>query len=146
MAVADHYFRKNEDHEKVVVTVERAIEILNTQTRPNSVTEDEWTKRKGQTLGNAYFMGGVLSSFLAHYKQADFMLRKALPFLPPDSPMAAGAYYHLGVSNYRMAEAGDTPRAAESLRYTRLCAAIKSTFQAQAVKNVEAIRTEYNLP
>jgi len=146
IAVADHYFRKDEHHDRVLAASQKVIEILDTKTRPDSVSEDDWTKKKNQTLGNAYFMGGISSSFMSRYERADSMLRKALPYLEADSPMAAGALYHLGVSNYRMAEAGDTPKAADALRFTRLCAAIKSNFQAQAIKNVEAIRSEYNLP
>jgi hypothetical protein len=37
-------------------------------------------------------------------------------------------------------------RAQEAIKYWRRCATIKSNFQAQALKNVEATRIEFNLP
>jgi hypothetical protein len=33
----------------------------------------------------------------------------------------------------------------EALRFNELCAAIKSTYQEQALKNIAAIKSEYNL-
>ena len=59
----------------------------------------------------------------------------------------AATLYHLAMANYRLAEASnDRTRPVDALRFMRRCATIRSPFQEQAVRNVESIKSEYNLP
>jgi hypothetical protein len=59
--------------------------------------------------------------------------------------MLAGAYYHLGCINYRMAEAGERIRVHDAIHYAQLCIAINSAVQHQAMENLKAIKAEYGL-
>ena len=90
-------------------------------------------------------MGGVSSSLTGQFGRADQMLRAALPFVASDAAQQAAVFYFLGLSNYKLADR-DPTRAQEAVRFWRLCGNIRSNFQAQAMKNVEATRSEFNLP
>ena len=59
--------------------------------------------------------------------------------------MLAGAYYHLGYVNYRIAEAGERIRIHDAIRFTQQCIAINSAVQAQATENLKAMKAEYAL-
>jgi hypothetical protein len=54
-------------------------------------------------------------------------------------------FYFLGLSNYKLADR-EPGRAQEAVKFWRRCATIKSNFQLQAMKNVDATRSEFNLP
>jgi len=111
------------------------------------VSEEEWAKKKSQMLGMANYMGGLSSSLNNNFKAADTLLRAALPYIHENETQQATLLYHLGMANYRLAESGgDRSRPVDALKYMRRCAAIKSPFQEQALRNVESIKAEYSLP
>lgn len=145
MALAQHHFRKEDSRDKVVRYTTQLVKVLETRGRPEHIKEEDWVNRKAQLLGMANYMGGVSSSLLNQHGKADTMLRAALPYLKDNQPMLATALYLLGLANYRLAESGARGRAVDALRFTRQCAAIRSTYQEQALKNIEAIKSEYNL-
>lgn len=145
MGVAQHHFRKEDARDKVVQYTTQLVRVLETKPRPEHVKEEEWAAKKAQMLGTANYMGGVSSSLLNQHGKADVMLRAALPYLKDNQPVLAAALYLLGLANYRLAESGVRGRAVDALRFTRQCAAIRSTYQEQALKNIEAIKSEYNL-
>jgi len=145
MALAEHHFRKDDAREKVVTFTTKVIAILQTRQRPETLSESDWENKKSRILGSAYYMGGVSSGLLMTYARADSMLRAALPSLEGNEAGQATALYHLGLANYRLAEKGEASRAADALKFMRRCATIKSAFQEQAIKNVEAIKNEYSL-
>jgi tetratricopeptide (TPR) repeat protein len=144
MDVAEYYFA-HEDHLKVVSNTLHVIEILDKKTRPASVSDEDWQKKKTQMLGSAYYMGGVSSSLSAQHGRADQMLRAAMPYVAGDAMQEAAAFYFLGLSNYKLADR-EPSRAQEAVKFWRRCASIKSNFQAQAMKNIDATRSEFNLP
>jgi tetratricopeptide (TPR) repeat protein len=144
MAVSEYYFAR-EDHPKVVSHTVRVLEALEKKTRPASMSEEEWQKKKTQMLGSANYMGGVSSSLSGQYGRGDQMLRAALPFVAGDATQEAVVFYFLGLSNYKLADR-EAGRAQEAIKFWRRCATIKSNFQVQAMKNVDATRSEYNLP
>ncbi|HBY61875.1 MAG TPA: hypothetical protein DEH78_18810, partial [Solibacterales bacterium] len=63
--------------------------------------------------------------------------------------LKAAALFNLGLANFRMGEAAkgeaQSQRILDALRFNQQCAAIKSPFQAQAAKNVAAIKSQYRL-
>jgi hypothetical protein len=59
--------------------------------------------------------------------------------------MVAGALYHLGYVNYKMAEAGDRVRIHDAVRFTTECSKMTSAVQAQATENLKAMKAEYGL-
>lgn len=145
MAVAEYHFGHEEAREKVIAFSMKAIEVLEKKERPANLGEEDWAKKKAHLLGTAYYMGGVSSSLAGQYGRADQMLRAALPLIAADGTQEATAFYQLGIANYHLADK-DPSRAKEALAYWRRCASIRSSFQAQAIKNVESIRNEFNLP
>jgi tetratricopeptide (TPR) repeat protein len=147
MYLAEFHFHKDGQHEreKVVGLTAKAVETLEKKPRPETENDAEWEKKKPQMLGTAYYMGGVSSSFLNNYAKADLLLRAALPYLK-DQGMEAAALYHLGMANYRLADKGGGPmRSMDALKFMRRCALIRSPFQDLAAKNIETIKTEFNL-
>jgi tetratricopeptide (TPR) repeat protein len=146
MAVVEYHFGKDDARERVIACATRVIEVLAKKPRPDGTSDEDWDRKKSQALGIAYYMGGVSSSLVNSNTRADTMLRTALPSIKENPAMQAAAFYHLGVANYRLADKGGGPRRAmDALKFMRLCAAIKSPFQEQAIKNVESIKVEYNL-
>jgi hypothetical protein len=127
------------------VNTVHAIEVLDKKSKPASLSEEEWQKKKVQMLGTARYMGGVSSSLSGQYGRGDQMLRAALPFVESDAAQQATTFYFLGLSNYKLADR-EPVRAQEAIKFWRRCALIKSNFQAQALKNVDATRSEFNLP
>lgn len=147
MYIAENHFHKENPHEreKVIALTTKAVDILLNKPRPESENEADWDKKKAQVLGLAYYMGGVSSSLNGIYAKADVMLRGALPLMTQPA-MEAAALYHLGMANYRMADKGGGPiRSMDALKFMRRCAAIRSPFQEQAIKNIESIKVEFNL-
>jgi len=145
IGVAQHHFRREDSRDKVLQYTTQLVRVLETKPRPEHVKEEEWAVRKAQMLGMANYMGGVSASLLNQHGKADTMLRAALPYLKDNQTMLAPALYLLGLANYRLAESGVRGRAVDALRFTRQCAAIRSSYQEQALKNIEAIKSEYNL-
>jgi len=147
MAVADYHFHKDAAHDRqvVIANTARVIEVID-RARPQSMSDDEWTRKKFKMLGMAYYMGGMSNSLNSSFAKAEPLLRAALPYLRDNAAEEAATLYHLGMANYRLAEmSGDRNRPVEALKYMRRCAAMKSPYQQQAQKNVEGIKAEYNL-
>ena len=147
MFLAEFHFHKDGAHEreKVISLTAKAIDVLEKKPRPESESEADWEKKKPQMLGTAYYMGGVSSSFLNNFLKTDVWLRAALQYLK-DPGMEAAALYHLGMANYRLADKGGGPmRSMDALKFMRRCALIRSPFQDLAAKNIETIKTEFNL-
>ena len=145
LAAAELHFRKEDARDKVVAYSRQLIDLLDKKGKPENVSEEEWERKKARALGMANYMGGVSSSLLNQLGRADTMLRASLPFLKENPNMEATALYWLGLANYHLAESGSRTRAMDALRFTERCAAIKSPYQAQAIKNIASIKSEYNL-
>lgn len=102
------------------------------------MADADWTKRKNSILlfayttdGEQYFNDGKLA-------QADQELRKAQPFLEDNPAAKPEVLFYLGLANYKM------EKAQEAYNFFKACAALKSPFQAQATKNLTAIKTQYH--
>lgn len=149
LALMEFHSRKDtpKEHQVVIELSTRLIEAAEKTDRPQSINEEAWAKKKAETLGMAYYMGGVASSLNGNFRQADHMLRLALPHIKDNDEQLAALLYHLGMANYRLAESGtDRTRPVDALKYLRRCATIRSPFQEQALRNANGIRAEYNLP
>ncbi len=146
MFIADAHFKKDgpKEREKVIALTAKVIDILEKKPRPDSESEADWNVKKAQVLGTAYYMGGVSSNLNGLFARADVMLRVALPSIKEPVTEAA-VLYHLGMANYKLADKGGPKRSMDALAFMRRCAAIRSPFQEQAMRNVESIKSEYNL-
>ena len=149
LVLAEAHFRKDGPKERQAALgfATQLIEVTEKKDRPAAASEEEWEKKKVQALGVAYYITGMSASMSNNFRQADHMLRLALPAFKDNAGQLAALLYHLGMANYRLAEAGsDRSRPVDALRFMRQCASIRSPFQEQALKNVAGIRAEYNLP
>lgn len=144
LMVATHLMQKRRDPERVIAYSVKLIEVLATKAKPEEVSDVEWDRKKRNMLGTSHWMAGVLSSTLQRYAAADRHLRSALPYLR-NSDMVAGAYYHLGYVNFRLAEGGERIRIHDAIRFTKECISINSAVQYQAMENLKAMKAEYGL-
>lgn len=144
MMVANHLMSKRRDPDKVIAYSNKAVEMLSVEAKPAEMSDAGWDAKKSEMIGVASWMMGLLYSTQEKFAIADRTLRQALPNLK-SSDMIAGALYHLGYVNYRLAEAGERIRIHDAVRFTTECIAINSAVQQQAVENLKSMKAEYNL-
>jgi hypothetical protein len=146
MTVADYNMRLEKDLPKVLATSLRILELLQRKPKPDSLTAEEWEKKKAKFTGWANWMAGVIYGKQARYAVSDRYLRAALPYVLEDTRLLAAAYFYLGYDNYAMAgELGDKSRAIEALKFSKMCAAIDGPYRSLARQNLAALRSEYNV-
>lgn len=139
LAVADYYMRKNSDPEKVITNSAKLIEIMGSKPKPEGVSAEDWEKKKTTILGLAHWMTGVTYSTQNKFSDADKELREALPLIKGNNQLLAGAYFHLGLANFKM------DKILDAIKFNEACTKIKSPFQAQAARNLRAIRSQYRV-
>ncbi len=144
MVMMESYAKRGDNPDRLAFHASRIVEILSSRPRPESIPAAEWEGKKAQYLSSAYYSGGIAASLMNRFATADRMLRAALPYLK-DPALQAAVYYHLGYANYKLAEAGERGRVPDALKFNQLCVTIKSNYQEQALKNIAAIKSEYNL-
>ncbi|MBX9602834.1 MAG: hypothetical protein K2X35_17655 [Bryobacteraceae bacterium] len=144
MVMMENYSKRGDNPDRLAFHASRIIEILSAKPRPESTPAAEWEAKKAQYLFSAYYSGGIAASLMNRFSTADRMLRASLPYLK-DPAVQAAVYYHLGYANYKLAEAGERGRVPDALKFNQLCVTIKSNYQEQALKNIAAIKSEYNL-
>jgi tetratricopeptide (TPR) repeat protein len=149
LVMAEFHFHKDgvKERQTALGYAMRLIDAAEKKARPEAVTEEEWAKKKAQALGTGYYISGMAASLNGGFRQADQMLRLALPHFKDNESQTAALLYHLAMANYRLAEAGnDRSRPVDALRFMRRCASIRGPYQDQALKNAAGIKAEYNLP
>jgi hypothetical protein len=133
--VADSYLQGKKEPEKLQAYTARMIELMNTKPKPDGVSDPDWQKRKNLITGLAYYISGKQHFTANKFGPADTQLRAALPLI--DESVKPEVLFLLGLSNYKM------QKIQEAANFNRACAAIKSPFQAQAAKNLAALRSQY---
>jgi hypothetical protein len=146
MTVADFNMRREKELPKVLNHSLRILELIQTKSKPDSLTAEEWEKKKAKFAGWANWMIGVIYGKQARYSLSDRYLRAALPYVLDDTRLLAAAYFYLGYDNYAMAgELGDKARAIEAMKFSKLCAAIDGPFRSLARQNLQSLRSDYNI-
>jgi tetratricopeptide (TPR) repeat protein len=145
LMVTTHYMQKRKETAKIIAYSQKLLDLLETKGKPEEISDSEWDRKKQNMIGTSNWMMGLLYSTQERFPQADKHLRAAIPYLR-NSDMIAGAYYHLGYANYRLAEAGDRIKVHDALRFMQMCASINSHVQVQARENIKAIKAEYGMP
>jgi hypothetical protein len=145
VTVANYYIQREQDLPKVLSYALRILDLLPRKPKPDDVSAEQWDAKKAKYSGWANWMTGVIYAKQARYGLSDRYLRAALDNLHEER-LLAGAYFYLGYDNYAMAgELRDKGRALEALRFDKLCVAIDGPFREPALKNLEALRSEYNV-
>jgi tetratricopeptide (TPR) repeat protein len=137
LVVADSYLQKKREPDRVLAYSAKMIEVMNGKPKPEGVSDADWEGRKKLILGLGHWMTGKLYFGQNKYSLADKSLRQALPFVDSNTELKADTLFHLALANYKMEKIQD------AVDFNKACAAIKSRYQAQAAKNLAAIRSQY---
>jgi hypothetical protein len=122
------------------------VDTLPAKAAPEGVSDADWTRSKNLKLGVSHWMLGVLASNEQRWADADIHLRAALPLISHSRDTQAETLFHLGLANYKLGDAkANKSRILDALKFNSQCAAIPGPFQAQAKKNVAAIRSQYHI-
>jgi hypothetical protein len=146
MTVADHDMGLEKNLPQVLSYSLRIIELAQGKPQPTDITPAEWEKKRAKFLGWANWMAGVVYGKQARYGLSDKYLRAALAYIQENARLTAAAYFYLGYDNYALAgELADKGRAVEAVKFSKMCVEMDSPFRSLALKNLEALRNEYNL-
>ncbi len=135
--------KKNAD--KVVAYSDKIIEIMN-RSKPEGVSDADWEKKKTVTTGLAYWMSGTTLSGNNKFAEADKRLRSALPLVKDNEQLYGSALFHLGLANYKMAQASkNKAQIADAVKFSKQAAAVKGPLAAQAAKNLKVMQQEFGI-
>jgi hypothetical protein len=146
MTVADHDMSVEKNLPQVLSYSLRILELVQGRPQPDGITQSEWDKKKAKFTGWASWLAGVVYGKQARYGLSDRYLRVALNYVREDHRLLAAALFYLGYDNYALAgELADKGRAAEAVKFSKMCADMDSPFRSLALKNLEALRNDYNI-
>lgn len=146
LIAADYHLQKKSEPEKVIAYSNKMVEVMGSKPKPEGVSDADWEKKKNLTLGLGHWMAGITYASQNKFAPADKSLRASLPYIKDDQQLTAQALFYLGLANYKLGDTGkDKTRILDALKFNQQCAAIKSPFQAQAQKNIAAIRSQYHI-
>jgi tetratricopeptide (TPR) repeat protein len=144
LVMADSELQKR-NADKVVAYSDKIIEIMN-RPKPEGVSDADWEKKKAVTTGLAYWMSGTTLSGNGKFAEADKRLRSALPLVKDNEQLYGSALFHLGLANYKMAQASkNKAQIADALKFSKQAAGVKGPLAAQAAKNVRVMQQEFGV-
>lgn len=145
LVMADYYSQKGKP-DKVLSYSEKILEMMKSAQKPEGVSDADWQRKKAVTTGLAYWMAGTTLTNQNKFAQADKMLRASLPLLKDNEQLYGSALFHLGLANYKMAQASkDKTQIADAVTFSKQAAAVKGPLQAQAAKNVKVMQQEFGV-
>ncbi|MBL8175874.1 MAG: hypothetical protein JNK48_14455 [Bryobacterales bacterium] len=154
LGVAEKILAKDVDHEEALLTVAqvnldrrtnypRVITVANrllslgqASKKPETFSQEEWNKRRTFYAGAAYTILGNANVFQNNFEAADKAFRAALPYIKGNAQAEASAYFYIGWSNYYL------EKYKEAAAYFKLCIALPSPFQQQAVRQIDGMKRE----
>ncbi|HYP07155.1 MAG TPA: hypothetical protein VER03_13065 [Bryobacteraceae bacterium] len=143
LVMADQSMQKNPD--KAIEYSQKIIEVMN-RPKPEGVADADWERKKAVTTGLGYWMAGTTLSGQNKFPQADKMLRQALPLVKENDQLHGMALFHLGLANYKMAQASkNKAQIADAVAFSRQAAAAKGPLAAQAAKNLKVMQQEFGV-
>jgi len=146
MTIADHNMSLERNLPQVLAYSLHILELVQGKPQPADIKLSEWEKKKAKFTGWASWMAGVVYGKQGRYGLSDRYLRVAVSYIHEDQRLLAAAYFYLGYANYALAgELADKGRAIEAVRFSKQCADMDSPFRSLALKNLEALRNDYNV-
>ena len=146
MTIADHDMSLEKNLPQVLTYSLRILELVQGKPQPSDITPSEWEKKRAKFTGWASWLAGVVYAKQARYGLSDRYLRVALSYIHENHRLLAAAYFYLGYANYALAgELADKGRAIEAVKFSKQCADMDSPFRSLALKNLEALRNDYNV-
>jgi hypothetical protein len=139
--LADVNLTGGKDLDKSVEYATKLTQSLPSMAAPQGMDAAAWETKKKSSMARALWIAGSAYGAQSKWAESDKAMREALPLLVGNNEMLPGAYFYLGVSNYKMAEGpkGDKSKMADARKFTTLCAQMKSAFQPLAQKNLQAM-------
>jgi tetratricopeptide (TPR) repeat protein len=145
LTVAEYHMGRESEFGKVLAYSQRVIHIMQQKAKPEGLSSDAWEQKRRQYLGAANWMAGVVNAKQGRYALSDRYLRSALPYLR-DRSLQAAAWYYLGYDNYALgSELRDGAHLQEAVKFNKLCLTVSGPFQPLAQKNLDVIRSEFNV-
>jgi hypothetical protein len=145
MTVADHNMSLERNLPQVLTYALHILELVQGKPQPADIAPAEWEKKKAKFTGWADWLAGVVYTKQARYGLSDRYLRASLGYIQGENRLLAAAYFYLGYANYALAgELADKGRAVEAVKFSKQCAEMDSPFRSLALKNLQALRTDYN--
>jgi hypothetical protein len=146
MTIADHDMSLERNLPQVLTYSLRILELVQGKPQPDGITPSEWEKKKAKYTGWASWLAGVVYAKQSRYGLSDRYLRVSLGYIREEHRLLAAAYFYLGFANYALAgELGDKGRATDALKFSKECVDMDSPFRSLALKNLEALRNDYNM-
>lgn len=146
LLIAADYNLNQKQNAKVVEQSSKLIDVLNSQQKPEGMTDADWTSQKNKKLGLAYWYNGLAYSGQGKFADADKALRNAVPLLAGNDQLLGVGLFNLGLADYNMAKASKNKALLQdALKFSQQSAAIKGPLQGQAAANVKVIRAELGI-
>lgn len=134
LVAAEAYFERKSP--KAVRYAATLTTLMLTKTRPAAAPEEAWAKKRADYTGAASWIVGATYISNNQFADGERALRQALACLKDSDNRVAPVLFYLGWANYKLGNLD------EALRFYRRCSAMKSEFQEQASKNLQAISIE----
>jgi len=146
MTIADHDMSLERNLPQVLKYALHILELVDGRPQPADITPAEWEKKRAKFMGWANWLAGVVYGKQGRYGLSDRYLRVALNYIQAEHRLLAAAYFYLGYANYALAgELADKGRATDAVKFSKQCAEMDSPFHSLALKNLEALRNDYNV-
>jgi len=142
---ADTHLSSTKNFEKAAQYANALVQMLPARSAPEGMDAAAWEKKKKDTLARGYWIAGIAYGALEKWPDCEKILTEGLPAIQASSnanDLLPGAYFYLGLANYRLAGKGpkrDKARLAAAQKYWTSCAGMKSPFQARAAQNLQAL-------
>jgi hypothetical protein len=127
LVVANSYLERKKDPAKVHAYSARVVEIMSTHSEAGAP----------MMMGVAHYISGKQYINDNQFGPADQELRQALPLVEANAALKPEVLFLLGLANFKMEKVQD------AANYFRSCSAIKSSFQAEAAKDLARIKRDY---
>jgi hypothetical protein len=133
----------NQQADKAGEYAERIVATLPKEAKPDTLSEADWDKKKGVTLGRAYWICGLVHAGKNQYDQADQDLRAALPYLKGNDQLLGSTLFQLGVANYNLGKTSSNKQLLlDGANFSEQAAALPGPHVQQATANAKAMRAE----
>lgn len=136
MVVADDYASKRKEPGKVHEYTAKAVAAMAAKPAPPGTSEADWDARRNDLTGLAHYLSGKLYYTDKNYAEADRELRAALPLVETNA-VKPEVLFMLGFADFSMQKLQD------AADFYKACAAVPGTMQAQAAKNLQALKAKY---
>ena len=138
-AAAD-YNMQHQNLDKSFEYSTKLVDVIQTQAKPEGMSDEDWLKRKNTMLGVGLWMQGVGYNSKHQYQQANKVLRQALPLVQDNKQLLGLSLFSLGLADHQLGKAGNKAMMQDALKFFQQSAALTSPVQAQAQANVKAMR------